>query len=122
MSKAMSVTDNKKAEKAKDTKGDRQSEGVLKRAFKRIAAELHENKTTVKVALSSALLLGTTALSSEFISSTIGACSILGGSLYLLAKAGDLAVDSAEALGEKMNISPLMIGLGAGATRFLSFW
>ena len=87
----------------------------LTRAFSRARHIASDNKTPLKVALTSGLLLGTTALATPFISTTLGACTILGGSLYLLAKAGDLSVDSAETAAEKMKISPLMVGLAAGA-------
>lgn len=88
---------------------------ALARAWKSVAGFVRDNKEPVKVSLLSSVLLGTTALSTPLINSTIGAGALLAGSLYLLSKSSDVVVDSASAIGKKSGVSPLMLGIGLGA-------
>jgi hypothetical protein len=95
--------------------GQTESHSKLSKLFNKTKGFAHTNKSSLKIALASGLLLGSTALSSDFITSALGASLVLGTSLYALTKAGDLSVDNVSGLGEKLKISPLMIGLGVGA-------
>lgn len=60
-------------------------------------------------------LLGTTALASPLIGTTLGAGALLAGALYLLTKSSDVALSAASSLGKKFRISPLMLGVALGA-------
>ncbi|MBU0859177.1 MAG: hypothetical protein KJ667_04510, partial [Alphaproteobacteria bacterium] len=78
------------------------------------AAYFRRNKME-PVAIGTAALLGTTALTSPLLASTAGALAVLAGSFYLLLKTSDVVVNNASALGKKAKIPPLMLGLGLGA-------
>lgn len=61
---------------------------------------------------SAAALLGTTALTAPLLATTIGAGVAMTAALYLLPRACDVAIDSATALGQKLKISAVGLGLG----------
>jgi len=61
---------------------------------------------------STAALLATTALTAPLLATTIGAGIAMVGALYLLPKACDVTIDSASALGKKLKLSAVGLGLG----------
>jgi cation:H+ antiporter len=83
-------------------------------AFARVAAYARENKMEA-VAIGTAALLGTTALTTPLMATTLGALGLMAGSFYLLLKTSDVVVNNASAIGKKMGIPPLLLGLGLGA-------
>lgn len=93
----------------------KKASSALSRAWKSVTGFVRENKEPVKVSLLSSVLLGTTALSTPLINSTIGAGALLAGSLYLLSKSSDVVINSASQFGKKLGMSPLMLGIGLGA-------
>lgn len=64
------------------------------------------------VLASTAALLGTTALTAPLMASTIGAGLAMAAALYLLPKACDVTIDAASALGKKLKLSAVGLGLG----------
>jgi cation:H+ antiporter len=76
---------------------------------------IKENKSPLKVAALSSVLLGTTSLMTPLISTTIGAGALLVSSLYLLTKSSDVLIDSASDVRKKLKVSPLLAGLTLGA-------
>lgn len=61
---------------------------------------------------SAAALMATTALTAPLMATTIGAGLAMTGALYLLPKACDVTIDAAAALGNKLKISAVGLGLG----------
>ena len=61
---------------------------------------------------STAALLATTALTAPLMATTIGAGLAMAAALYLLPKACDVTIDSASALGKKLKLSAVGLGLG----------
>lgn len=72
------------------------------------------NKTEL-LAIGGAALLGTTALATPLLATTMGAMALMAGSFYLLVKNSDIVVNNAKAMGERSGIPPLLVGLGLGA-------
>lgn len=87
----------------------------LGRAWESVKGFAHTHKAPLGVSLYTSLLMGTSALATPLINSTIAAGALLAGSLYLLTRSSDVVIDSASEVGKKAGISPLMLGLGLGA-------
>ena len=83
-------------------------------AFNKLATYFRQNKGE-PVALGTAVLLGSTALATPLLSSTLGAMALMAGSFYLLVKSSDVVVEAARSLGIKAKIPKLLVGLGLGA-------
>ena len=64
---------------------------------------------------STAALLATTALTAPLLATTIGAGLAMTAALYLLPRACDVTIDSASALGKKLKLSAVGLGLGLAA-------
>ena len=64
---------------------------------------------------STAALLATTALTAPLLATTIGAGLAMAAALYLLPRACDVTIDSASALGKKLKLSAVGLGLGLAA-------
>ncbi|TVQ83289.1 MAG: sodium:calcium antiporter [Micavibrio sp.] len=64
--------------------------------------------------LFTAVLLGTTALATPVLATTAGAAALAVGSIWLLTKSSDIVVNNASALGGKIGIAPLVLGIGLG--------
>lgn len=82
--------------------------------FNKFATYLRQNKSE-PFALGMAILLGTTALATPLLSSTLGAMGLMAASFYLLIKSSDVVVETARTLGMKAQIPKLLVGLGLGA-------
>ena len=64
------------------------------------------------ILVSTAALLATTALTAPLLATTIGAGIAMTAALYLLPKACDVTIDAASALGQKLKLSAVGLGLG----------
>lgn len=62
-----------------------------------------------------ACLLATTALTTPFLATVLGAAALTAGSCYMLVKSSDALVHSAKTLGIKGKLSPVLLGLILGA-------
>lgn len=98
---------------AMDNKDNKKSK--LAHAWDAAKGFTRQHKTPLGISLYTSLLMGTSALATPLINSTIGAGALLAGSLYLLTRSSDVVIDSASEIGKKSGISPLMLGLGLGA-------
>lgn len=85
-----------------------------KSALFNLMAHVRQNKMEA-VAIGTAALLGTTALTTPIMATTLGALGLMAGSFYLLLKTSDVVVNNASAIGKKVGIPPLLLGLGLGA-------
>ena len=83
-------------------------------AFNKLATYFRQNKGE-PIAIGTAVLLGTTALATPLLSSTLGAMGLMAASFYLLIKSSDVVVEAARSLGMKAKIPKLLVGLGLGA-------
>ncbi|MCB1538219.1 MAG: sodium:calcium antiporter [Rhodospirillales bacterium] len=88
---------------------------LLRRAFDAVRAYARENRGQTGAIAAAAGLMVTTSLTAPVLATTAGAGALMAASFYLLAKTSDALVDSAAALGRKLNMSELLIGLGLGA-------
>ena len=90
-------------------------QGGLRGVFDRAAGIYKKYSDKPATLLLTGALLGTTALMTPALTMWLGAGAVMAGSLWLLKKSGDMTLNYAEALGRKMNLSPLALGLGLGA-------
>jgi cation:H+ antiporter len=97
-----------------NTTGEKKKSGFLNSLFNSFSF-LKENKSQ-PLAIAGALLLSTTALTPSILTLPfIGAAGLMAGSFYLLTKTSDIVVDNASALGKKVGVSALTLGVALGA-------
>lgn len=82
--------------------------------FNRITGFASKNKLQTGAILG-AVLLTTTGLATPLLGATMTAGALMAGAFLLLAKSSDAMIDHCAAIGRKMKLSPLLIGLGLGA-------
>jgi len=66
------------------------------------------------LSIATSIMLGTTALATPVLGSMIGTGLLTAASIYLLTQTSDVVVNNATALGKKIGISPLLLGVGLG--------
>lgn len=86
---------------------------ALKAAFGRVRDFALENPLQSGSILT-AVLLGTTALVTPLLTSTVAAGAIMLGSCALLGQSSNALIDHTKAIGQKLRLSPMLIGLGLG--------
>lgn len=95
-------------------------EGALRRFWKRACANGKQTGGFLRgdflqpAAIAGSVLLATTALATPVMATTIGAAAVALGSIWLLTKTSDVVANNASALGAKLGIPPILLGIGLG--------
>lgn len=85
----------------------------LRGMFNQVAGFASKNWSQT-ASIATTVLLSTTALTTPLLGTVAGAGALMLGSCFLLAKCSDALIDHSAAVGKKINLSPLFIGLGLG--------
>ena len=110
----MAVSNAETKKKKEDAK--KASSSALRNAWAQTTkiGKFMKNDPMQPLGIAGAVLLGTTALATPMLASTVGAAAIAVGSIYLLTKTSDVVVNNVSALGKKWGINPLVLGIGLG--------
>jgi cation:H+ antiporter len=87
----------------------------LARAWHSVSGFYRDHKSEFRITGLTGALMGTTALVSPLLTTTLGAGAVCAAALWLLVTSGDMTLNNIRALGQKMNLSTLTMGLGLGA-------
>jgi len=110
----MAVSNAETKKQTEDAK--KASSSALRRAWEHTTkiGKFMKDNPMQPLGIGGAVLLGTTALATPMLASTIGAAAVALGSIYLLTKTSDVVVNNVSALGKKWGINPLVLGIGLG--------
>lgn len=89
-------------------------ENKLSKKFNQLAAYLKHDKGIQPGSILTSIVLATTAVATPILTTALGATAALFGGLYLLSKTSDTVLNNSRAIGSKMGINPMALGIVLG--------